>query len=150
MKVWMGVLIFVLGVGAGFSGVRYIPASVSSYLPAALQAQHEIVKGIVVQKHQEKERLLLTVSTPRGALLATFTRQIPEINLLVEDGDEVTLGLAHYAPFVHDPVIKGVMKPDHLGTSSTATPLPSEGEQEVLESETEPVLSDPNGIDPQT
>ncbi|MCH7616029.1 MAG: hypothetical protein IH978_09910, partial [Nitrospinae bacterium] len=80
MKVWVGVVIFVLGVGAGLSGVQFIPASVSPYLPAVLQAQNEIVKGIVVRKYQEPERLLLTVSTPRGALLATFTQQIPEID----------------------------------------------------------------------
>jgi len=70
MKVWVGVVIFVLGVGAGLSGVRFIPASVSPYLPAVLRAQNEIVKGIVVRKHQEPERLLLTVSTPRGGLVS--------------------------------------------------------------------------------
>jgi len=127
----------VLGVGAGFSGVQLIPASVSPYLPAVLQSQNEIVKGIVVRKHLEPERLLLTVSTPRGALLATFTQQIPEINLLVEEGDEVTLGLAQYAPFVHDPAIKGVMKPDHFPGQSPAHPEPDNGKVPILESETE-------------
>lgn len=58
--------------------------------------------------------MLLTVSTPQGALLATFTQQLSEIDLLVEERDEVTLGLAQYAPFIHDPVIKGVMKPDQF------------------------------------
>jgi len=150
MKVWVGVVIFVLGVGAGLSGVRFIPASVSPYLPAVLRAQNEIVKGIVVRKHQEPERLLLTVSTPRGALLATFTQQIPEIDLLVEEGDEVTLGLAQYAPFVHDPAIKSVMKPDHLPAQPTADPEPNNGNLPILESESEPVLSAPDVVEPQT
>ena len=135
MKVWVGIVIFILGVGVGFSGVRFIPASVSPYLPTVLQAKNEIVKGIVVQKHQEQERLLLTVSTHRGALLATFTQQIPEIDLLVEAGDEVTLGLAHYAPFVHDPAIKGVMKPNHLPGPPMAAPGLDNGDPQTLESE---------------
>lgn len=152
MKLWGGVILFVLGVGIGLSGVRFIPASVSPFLPMALQSQSEIVKGIVVKKHQEQERLLLTVSTHRGALLATFTQQIPEIDLLVEEGDEVTLGLSQYAPFVHDPSIKGVMKPDHLPRPSVADPLLDDGSPETLESDpkSEPDSSNPHAVDPQT
>lgn len=147
MRIWGGVVVFVVGVGAGLVGMQFVPPSVSPYLPSALQSQNEIVKGIVVKKYQEAERLLLTVSTPKGALLATFTKQIPEINLLVEEGDEVTLGLAHYAPFVHDPSIKGVMKPDHLPIPRPESGSDSENPQTL---ESEPVLSDPDVVDPKT
>lgn len=120
MKIWAGIIIFVVGVGTGFSGTRFVPASVSQYFPVTFQPHTQVVKGIVVRKHQDSERLLLTVSTPQGALLATFTQQMSEIDLLVEEQDEVTLGLAQYAPFIHDPVIKGVMKPDQFGNQSPA------------------------------
>lgn len=148
MRIWAGVAVFVVGVGAGLVGTQFVPPSVSPYLPTALQSKNEIVKGIVVKKYQEVERLLLTVSTPRGALLATFTKQIPEIDLLVEEGDEVTLGLAHYAPFVHDPSIKGVMKPDHLPMQPSTESGPDNGNPQALESE--PVLSAPDVVDPKT
>ena len=148
MKFWVGTFIFVLGVVAGVSAVRFVPASVSPYLPTALQGQHEIAKGRVVRKHQENERLLLTVSTSRGALLATFTKQIDEINLLVEEGDEVTLGLAQYAPFVHDPVIKGVMKPDHLPPPSISDLPTRDSTQQPLESESAPDGPDHDSRDP--
>lgn len=149
MKIWSGIVIFVLGVGAGFTGLQFIPASVSPYLPAALQAQNEVVKGIVVRKHQEQERLLLTVSTPRGALLATFTQQIPEIELLVEEGDEVTLGLAQYSPFIHDPVIKGVMKPDQFSQTPILDSGPADTNSPALDSDATPDLSEEDVVDPQ-
>jgi hypothetical protein len=148
MRIWAGVVVFVVGVGAGLVGMQFVPPSVSPYLPSALQSQNEIVKGIVVKKYQEAERLLLTVSTHRGALLATFTKQIPEIDLLVEEGDEVTLGLAQYAPFVHDPSIKGVMKPDHLPMQTRPESGPDSENSQTLESE--PVLPDPDVVDPKT
>lgn len=154
MKVWVGVLVFVLGVGAGFAGTRFIPTSVSMYLPVAFQPHHQVVKGSVVRKHQENERLLLTVSTPQGALLATFTQQVSEIDLLVEERDEVTLGLAQYAPFIHDPVIKGVMKPDQFGSQQSAGPTPEQKSQEPLEStsqsDSNPLSSEHDVVDPQT
>lgn len=120
MKLWIGLAIFILGLAIGLAGTRLIPTFVSQYLPVTFQPHTQVVKGIVVRKHQDSERLLLTVSTPQGALLATFTQQLSEIDLLVEERDEVTLGLAQYAPFIHDPVIKGVMKPDQFGNQSPA------------------------------
>ena len=152
MKAWVGLSIFVVGMGAGVVGTQFIPSTFSSYVPVALQAQNEIVKGIVVRKHQDNERLLLTVSTSRGALLGTFTRQIPEINLLVEEGDEITLGLVQYAPFVHDPLIRGVMKPDQMKGQLKKGLLPGEGNSLPLDSEstTQPSRSEPDAVDPQT
>ncbi len=150
MKVWAGVVIFVLGVGIGYGGSRFIPASVSQYLPVGFQPQIQVVKGHVVRKHQDGDRLLLTVSTPQGALLAIFTQQVSEIDLLVEERDEVTLGLAQYAPFIHDPVIKGVMKPDQLVNPSTADSASNPEAMQFPESATEPVPvpSEPNVVDP--
>lgn len=152
MKVWVGVVIFVLGVGTGFAGTRIIPTSVSMYWPVAFQPQTQVVKGNVVRKHQDGDRLLLTVSTPQGALLATFTQQVSEIDLLVEEGDEVTLGLAQYAPFIHDPVIKGVMKPDQFRNQSSTDSAPDQESQQPLEStsdlDSHPASSEHDVVDP--
>ena len=76
---------------------------------------HAIRGGDVVGEHTvwlagDGERLLLTVDTPQGAALATFTEKVAEIDLLVEEGDGVTLGLRGYEPFVNNPVIQGVRK----------------------------------------
>ena len=154
-KFWSGLIIFVVGVGLGFSGQGLIPNSVSSYLPKALQVQNEVLEGLVVRKHREGDRLLLTVSTPRGALLATFQNQISEIDLLVDEGDRVTLGLVNYEPFVHDPSVKGVMKPDQLPKpvepqlplSDENQKLPDPSGLEALPSDTQ---STPDAVEPST
>jgi hypothetical protein len=43
-------------------------------------------------------------------VLATFKQRVPEIDLLVDTGDHVTLGITSYEPFVEDPKILGVKK----------------------------------------
>jgi hypothetical protein len=64
----------------------------------------------VLVKRRDGERLLLTVETPRGAVLATFRERVAEIDLLVDEGDSVSLGLGRYRPFVEDPSVEGVHK----------------------------------------
>jgi len=105
MKFLTILFIFILGLGLGLSAQVLIPQAVTPYLPKILQGQTEVVEGRVVRKQLEQDRLLLTVS---------FKKQITEIDLLVEEGDTVTLGLTGYEPFVNDPLVKGVMKPDHF------------------------------------
>ena len=117
MKLVVGLIVFIAGVGLGYSAT-YLPSQyVNPYLPPMLQAEGMAVKGLVVEKQREADRLLLTVSTPSGALLAIFPSHITEIDLLVEIGDTVTLGLRAYEPFVEDPVIQAVMKPDYQSVS---------------------------------
>ena len=117
MKIVIGLIIFAVGVGVGLSIPSFLSPSLSPYLPQALQDQTDVVEGVVVRKSREDGRLLLTVSTERGALLSTFTKQIAEIDLLVEEGDSITLGIARYEPFVNDPAVKGVMKPDMMSAA---------------------------------
>jgi len=111
-KVMVGLILLAVGVGVGLGVPKFLSPSLSPYLPKSLQEQTEAVAGQVVRKSREEGRLLLTVSTPRGALLATFTKQIAEIDLLVEEGDSIQLGINHYEPFVKDPHVQSVMKPD--------------------------------------
>ena len=124
MKIVVCLVVFIAGVGLGYSAT-YLPSQyVDPYLPSVLQAEGMAVTGRVVEKQREADRLLLTVSTPSGALLATFPSHITEIDLLVEKGDTVTLGLRAYEPFVEDPVIKAVMKPDFQSVPGTEEMVP--------------------------
>ena len=130
-KIVVGLIIFSVGVGLGLSIPSFLSPSLRPYLPQALQDQTESVEGAVVRKSREDGRLLLTVSTPRGALLSTFTKKISEIDLLVEEGDSIMLGITHYEPFVKDPHVKGVMKPDMLSDHSGVPDLPSSLDNQI-------------------
>ncbi|MFQ5992263.1 MAG: hypothetical protein ACE5NA_07470 [Nitrospiraceae bacterium] len=112
MRWWLIVVILLVGLALGLSLPTLAPRVAGPYLPAGLKGDAESVGGSVVKKRREPERLLLTVSTPEGAILATFKKKATEIELLVDEGDEVTLRLRQYHPFVDDPVITRVMKKD--------------------------------------
>lgn len=110
MRRWLGAVLFLLGLALGAVATVAGPRVAAPYLPAALRGQVEPVEGDVVRKQREPDRLLMTVVTPRGAILATFTKRIPEVDLLVAEGDALTLGLRRYEPFVQDPEILSVRK----------------------------------------
>lgn len=110
MSVGRGVLLFLAGLALGVALAATGPRVAGPYLPEMLQDTGDVVEGEVTRKLREPERLLLTVVTPRGAILATFTRRIPEVDLLVAEGDELTLDLRRFEPFVEDPVIRSVRK----------------------------------------
>lgn len=105
-----GFLLFLLGLALGVAGALVAPRFLAPYLPVSLRGESEVVEGEVLGKRLEGERLLLTVETPRGAVLATFRERVAEIDLLVEEGDSVSLGLGRYRPFVDDPAVEGVRK----------------------------------------
>jgi hypothetical protein len=70
--------------------------------------QFESVRGTVVKKERDSNRLLMTLSTPKGVLLATFTQKVEEIDLLVAEGYATTVRLRTYSPFVENPVVERV------------------------------------------
>ncbi len=86
----------------------------------------------------------MTVTTQDGTILATFRKQVPEIDLLVEEQDSVTLDVKQYEPFVTDPPVIKVNKitrpvseavqPSHSSTEpdplpdSPLNPAPTSGE----------------------
>ena len=75
------------------------------FIPAS---QFESVRGTVVKKERDLNRLLMTLSTPKGVLLATFTQKVEEIDLLVAEGYATTVRLRTYSPFVENPVVERV------------------------------------------
>jgi len=110
MKLWRGTLLFLIGLVLGMVLVVIGPRVAGPYLPEALRGKVESVEGEVTRKPREPDRLLLTIVTPRGAILATFNTRIPEVDLLVAEGDALTLGLRRFEPFVEDPAIQSVRK----------------------------------------
>lgn len=100
----------VVGIVVGVVGTLFLPSLLAPYLPAALQPDRQEVRGLVLEKSREADRLLLTVESERGAMLATFSEQVAELDLLVAQGDSVTLSLGAYRPFVDDPSVMGVRK----------------------------------------
>jgi hypothetical protein len=105
-----GLLLFLLGLLLGIAGALLAPRYLGDYLPDGLRGRRETIEGPVLGKRLEENRLLLTVQGQQGAVLATFRKQVAEIDLLVGVGDTVTLGVSRYEPFVEDPSFRGVRK----------------------------------------
>lgn len=115
---------FLIGVAIGVTGTLLVPRYLGSYLPAGLGGGGETLEGPVLGKRQEEGRLLLTVHALQGAALATFTERVAEIDLLVDVGDTITLGVTGYEPFIDDPAFRGVRK---------ATRTPAAGQPSATE-----------------
>lgn len=128
-------VMFVLGVAVGVTAAIVGPRVVEPYVPAAIGGDNELLRGIVRTKEFERDRLLLTIPTGKGTILATFTENAPEINMLVLEGDSVTLALSEYTPFAENPSIVGVVTlraPNEEGVSDR----PAEPGEEAGEKDT--------------
>jgi hypothetical protein len=127
MKAWVSLLGgFILGFFSAVVVDLVAPELLTPYtqkfIPAA---QFESVKGMVVKKERDSNRLLMTLSTPKGVLLATFTHKIDEIDLLVAEGYAATIRLRSYSPFVENPVIERVdASTAEQGSDSRPSPAP--------------------------
>jgi len=123
-------IVFVLGVIVGLLLAFFVPPLIQGWLPEGMTGAKSATTGTVVAKRLEQDRLLLTIESADGAVLATFKQRVPEIDLLVDKGDRVTLGITTYEPFVEDPKILGVKKADQaMPAASEPTPGASaEGE----------------------
>lgn len=146
VKTWTVFLTFLVGLALGLTGPVFAPGLIDPYMPEMLKGQHEAVEGAIKRKQREQDRLLLTISTPRGAILATFTERVTEIDLLVEEGDRVTLNLRRYSPFVTDPRIAQVNKQDQ--PRETAAPQPSSSTGPSVQSQPPTQPSEPSAPEP--
>ncbi len=102
--------LFLLGVGLGLGAPFLVSRYAQPYLPQFLQETVHPLTGTVTHKERQQDRLLMTVTTQDGTILATFQKQVPEIDLLVEEQDSVTLDVKQYEPFVTDPPVIKVNK----------------------------------------
>ena len=104
------VTLFVLGIGVGLGAPFLASRYAQPYLPQFLQETIYPLIGTVTHKQRDQDRLLMTITTQDGTILATFQKQVPEIDLLVEEQDSVTLDVKQYEPFVTDPPVLKVNK----------------------------------------
>ncbi len=103
-------LIFIAGLLTGIAGTIVVRGALADYLPSVFGGMEDI-QGRVSGKLREDDRLLLTVETGRGNVLATFTERVQEIDLLVSTGDTLVLSVPAHAPFVQNPVLERVASP---------------------------------------
>jgi len=101
---------FFIGLVLGIVGTIYLPGYARPFLPQWVLGKTVVVKGTVAAKQRKSDVLLLTVATPEGVLLATFTRKVDEINLLINETDVIEFNLPKYLPFIDDPRIMRVVK----------------------------------------
>jgi hypothetical protein len=113
---------FVFGIILGIVCMIYLPKYVRPYLPEFVVGKETVVKGTVEAKEKKGDALLLTVSTPEGALLATFNKKADEINLLINEKDEIQFALPKYMPFINDPKIIRVVKEQQAAPAPAETP----------------------------
>ena len=100
-----------MGVGLGVAGTLRLPSWAEPYLNARFGAPTHTVEGQVTKKLREGDRVMWRVQVGHALVLATFTKKVPEVDLLVQEGDTVTLALPNDRPFVDDPVIEAVKHP---------------------------------------
>jgi len=105
------------GIVVGILGTIFLPRLAAPYLPESLRGEQQEVAGIVEAKSAEVDRLLLTVGSDSGAMLVTYTKNVAEIDLLIDVGDRVVLVVDEVAPFIDDARIRRVMKSDDAGNS---------------------------------
>jgi hypothetical protein len=146
MKGWvMPMTIFVLGVGLGVSSPMLLSRYVDPHLPPFLKKSIHPLEGSVTHKQRQENRLLITLTTQDGTILATFQHQVPEIDLLIEEQDRVTLDVRQYEPFVNDPPVLRVTK--HQDVPAEAVPPTIPPPQSDSVPDTDPTL-DPPGFSP--
>lgn len=112
------------GLFLGWLSASLAPKSWQAYIPDALRPGGQ-VDGVVLEKSTETDRLLLKLTTEQGMILATFSERQEEIDLLVENGDTVTIRVQRYEPFLENPPIERVRKP----TAAEAPPPPAPPEE---------------------
>ena len=142
MKLWIFLIVFLLGLGIGLSAPSFAPQYLGPYFPKVTKSSKHHVEGTVVRKQTESDRVLLTISAKEGAILATFQKKVTEISLLVEEGDTVALDIRVYAPFVNDPPILRVQKPGVFSSSPLALPDTDPAEVEPVKELDEPAILD--------
>jgi hypothetical protein len=117
---------FVVGLVLGILGTTFLPDYVRPHLPAWVMGKAVVVKGTVMAKQKKEHALLLTVNTAEGALLATFSKKVDEIGLLVNEKDVLEFTLPMYAPFISDPKIMRILKEQQAAPEPAPAAGPAE------------------------
>ena len=116
----------VAGLVLGVLAAVFLPGYVRPYLPEWAVGKATVVTGTVLAKQKKENALLLTVNTTQGALLATFTKKVDEISLLVNEKDMIEFTLPVYAPLIDDPKIMRIVKEQQAPPAPAAPPASAE------------------------
>jgi hypothetical protein len=118
---------FLVGVVVGVGLANRGPGLIAPYLPKAVNGPGEHIEGQVVRKQRDGNRLLVKLTTAQGPMLVTFTQKVPDLEVLLDAGDTVTLVISGYATFIDDPNLERVKEPTRAQapSSSPSTPPPS-------------------------
>jgi hypothetical protein len=134
MKAWViPTTLFCVGLGLGLGGPILATQYMEPYMPGFLKKPLHPLEGIVTHKQRDQDRLLMTVTTQDGTILATFRQQVAEIDLLVEEQDSITLDVRQYEPFVNDPLVLKVNK--QVPQVQIPNPLPASPPASSIEQE---------------
>jgi hypothetical protein len=123
MNIRSHVVTLIAGILLGIAGTIYLPDAVRPYMPESFAGKETVVKGIVLSKQRTAKALLLTANTSQGAVLATITKGIDEVDLLVGPGDTIDFTLKTYNPFIYNPKITKVVKSDQAPVPSPEASL---------------------------
>lgn len=146
--------VLLLGVLVGVAGTVLLPNLIAPILPDALRSAGESVRGTVADKKWKGDRLLLSIDAHRGAVLATFRKRTEELDLLIQEGDSVTLEVASTGPFADEPRLMQVKKfprgpagPATPGADSPADRTPEVDTGEAPEGPAETARPEASGVD---
>jgi len=136
MKGWtiLGVTLLV-GIILGFGIATRGPTVIAPYLPKAVGGSSVRVEGQVVRKQRDGNRLLVKVETPQGPMLVVFSEKAPDLDVLLDPGDRITLLTpGGYTTFVDNPALEHVAgssrsQPAAVPSGSTESPKTSGKQQ---------------------
>lgn len=134
-QIWGFVGSFVAGLVIGIAATFFAPRIIGPYLPGTLGSGVDGIEGKVSTKQRQGDRLVLTILTPEGAILATFKKKVAEIDILIAKGDKVTLARKDYRAFLDDPRIGRVRKQEPPRRQARRTPPPAEPTEKEIKNQ---------------
>ncbi len=134
-QIWGFVGCILGGLVIGITATFFAPRVIGPYLPSTFIRTADGIEGRVATKQIKGDRLILTILTTEGAILATFKKKVTEIDILVATGDRVTLARKGYQAFLEDPGIGRVRKKEVTPRKMTRGTLPPSTPLEPMEKE---------------
>src|SRR5262245_28998268 len=123
MRGWVILLgTFLVGVAVGIGAAHRGPALIAPYWPKAVSGAGQHIEGQVIRKQRDGNRLLVKLTTSQGPMLVTFTQKVTDLDVLLDNGDTLTLVAPGYATFVEDPVVEHVKGAGQMAGSPPPPP----------------------------
>ena len=132
MRGWVILSVTLLvGIILGFGIATRGPTVIAPYLPKAVVGGASVrIEGQVVRKQRDGNRLLVKVDTAQGPMLVVFTEKAPDLDVLLDAGDRITLLTpSGYTTFVDNPGLEHVAgasrsQPAMAPSGATESPKP--------------------------